>query len=1725
MPGSGSTEICHAAIDALPHRIAILDSTGRIIGVNESWKTAASVNGLRSPDFGVGTNYLDICNRSALAGVPQAALAADGITSVLSGTRKEYHLDYLCEGPVESQWYALRVFPYDRGGFRGAVVYHEECTERMLAQTEASSSSQLSRALVESAVDGIVIIDGMGHIRDLNAACQRMFEYGPTELLGKNVRVLMPSPYRQEHDGYIRRYLNTGEARIIGTTRELVACTKSGRLFPIELSVSEFTAGGQKMFTGVIRDLSDRRRVEERLRETLLQFENVFEAADEGYVLTREDGLILNLNPAASELLGISRETIGHVRIADVLPAAASAPAVAAGIPVSAADTRYLEVTALDGQPRQLAVTVKRNVSLGRHVWKITDAAPSSDEQNQKLRTAFRNAAFLQDVPVGVSIIDIDGLILEGNTRFGEMLGYTATELSGRRLTEVTHPEDVIETADTLDRLVRGGVDSITFEKRFLHTNGGIVWARVTASLARSVTGKPQFLILMAEDLTNFRRISVSAGFMKKAFQDSPVPSALLTPEGRVVDSNTAFQRIAGQGALEISGRTIDRIFAVAGESTLSDGLEVVRTGNLPYAVLPVRRLNGDPVAGWSRAVFSMLHGENRWSDMVLCNLLDITGSGLAGALRAGIIEDGHAILDSLPCGIQEWKLDGTIVYANASRAHLNGCTPGELIGRKLWDFAGSGAERESLRRMFSKILDERPSPVPFEIWDHSGGGQKKRLHVDWDYRRDLTGRLTGLVAVISDVTGRINVESEMRSMEAILGLMATNMPGALYRCEADDEYRCLFLGSQVEQITGYPRSEFMAGGGRPFGSIIHPDDAGRVGAEISRSIQSGRHFDIIYRIWHRDGSIRWVRDVGRGFREADGNVRWLDGIFTDVTVEWRRDNAMRALSELTGNKVGAEFFQTLTRQLSEIFGYQVAFVGRVLDSTGEELETLAMWDRGCPASPFNYSASGTPCELLKFRDEVCLPTQLQTLFPGDEWVRTHGLDSYAAIRLIDSDGRYVGMLGVLDDRPIDSPVEVLSILRLFGARASAEIFRIGAEENLRRSHEDLQLAVEEQTRELLSANENLKRLVQISREAQKNLRIKDQALETSVNAIAMGDLNGTLTYVNRAFLRLWGYTDVSEVIGRRATEFWKSPDEAQNVIQVLGEKGGWIGEMVALRKDGTMTDVHLTAHLVRDDDGTPICMMGSFVDITLQKTATERLRESEERYRSVVSALDEGIVYLDYSGRIITSNRKAGEILGLAPEEVDGRTPLDPRWKAIRENGDPFPGEEHPSWIALKTGIPQSDVVMGIETGDGGEIRWLRIGAQPVFRPGVESPYAVVVTFRDITAERDAERTRKELQHQLHQAQKLEAVGRLAGGLAHDFSNLLGAISGNAQLLRMDTDPSQRQWKDLTSILDTAQSAARLTRQLLSFSRPMAITPEVMPVAAAVERNVELLRRLIRENVGITVSARHESGHIRADRSQLEQVLVNLAINAADAMPTGGDLVIEVSPAGAEHLALMPGADSEGGRYAAIRVKDTGHGMTAEVRERIFEPFFTTKEMGKGSGLGLYSVYGIIRSMGGMIHVWSEPGKGSCFTILLPLVEDRPREAEGRHAADLRGDEVILLVEDQEQLRGVTGRFLQRLGYTVYDAPDGAAAEAFLASHSGRVDMVVTDVVMPNLNGRMLAERIKRLRPGTRVLFVTGYDAEIIKKHGLSAGQFDLLMKPYDLEQLAQKIREILDN
>ncbi len=689
-----------------------------------------------------------------------------------------------------------------------------------------------------------------------------------------------------------------------------------------------------------------------------------------------------------------------------------------------------------------------------------------------------------------------------------------------------------------------------------------------------------------------------------------------------------------------------------------------------------------------------------------------------------------------------------------------------------------------------------------------------------------------------------------------------------------------------------------------------------------------------------------------------------------------------------------------------------------------------------------------------------------------------------------------------------DSEAKYLKILPVTVSNA---IKSKKAEIALQKARDELERRVEERTAELQRLNERLREEVFERKKAEEKYR---GIFENAVEGLFQTTPEGRFVNANPAAARILGYRSPSELITQVsdvARQVYVSPESRKKFIALMREhKSIPTFEAQMYRKDGSKIWASIHARPVYDDHGELILIEGILEDITVRKEAEEAIYRSEEKYRSLVDSTPDAVVVYDLEGNVQYVNESFASMFGWTKEEVVGGSIAY------------LPDSERDKTVAVLRKVIDSDMpCRGFETKrytkDGAVLDISVSASRHLDHEG--RPAGMIVILSDITEQ-------KRLQEQLRQASKMEAIGQLAGGVAHDFNNLLTAMMGYSNILLQKIPEDADYREQVYQIGRASERAASLTRQLLAFGRKQNLELKVIDLNSAIAEFTKILGRLIGENIELVTRLDDSLALVEADPSQIEQILMNLAVNARDAMPGAGSLTLETANVILDEDYARSRPDVTVGKYVRIAISDNGCGMDGATVQRIFDPFFTTKEKGVGTGLGLSTVYGIVKQHHGHVAVYSEPGVGTTFNVYLPAVDQHPdviSEATTSRS-ERHGAETVLLVEDEEIVRNLASEVLEMLGYRVLAASDPGEALNVSREYRAPIDLLVTDVVLPKMDGKTLYTLLSPERPEMAVLYVSGYTEGFIVQHGVLLPGVHFLQKPFTVTSLSAKVREVLD-
>ncbi|MBV9774592.1 MAG: PAS domain S-box protein [Gemmatimonadetes bacterium] len=886
-------------------------------------------------------------------------------------------------------------------------------------------------------------------------------------------------------------------------------------------------------------------------------------------------------------------------------------------------------------------------------------------------------------------------------------------------------------------------------------------------------------------------------------------------------------------------------------------------------------------------------------------------------------------------------------------------------------------------------------------------------------------------------------------------------------------------------RVYGLPAGEHTDGAA--WREHVHPEDAPRLEAAMREGSREGCLYE--YRLRDRSGAYRWVRDEQRVALRAGDEVTVV-GSWTDITELKETQEALRRLAAELERRVEDRTVElrSTNQRLQEEVGER--------ERAEEEVRRTAEHFRALTENGFDIVA------VVDGEGRIRYASSSVERMLGCEVAEVVGTHFAQYVHPDDAAGG-VGLLKAVLTR---SGAGLRRELRFRHCDGYWRVFDVAAHNLLA---DPAVGGVVVNARDVTERNVALERLQQSERDyhglfvnARDAILIMDPDDEIVLDA-------------NPRACEMYGRPR-AELVGTSLRDISRDPVRGERMLaQVLTADETLCFDTIQYRADGA--ELHLEVSASLTDYQGRVAILSINRDVAEHRRSQEALRASEEQFRQLAETIREVFTIRD---------TRTDHVLYISPafDEVWGRPRAEvvenpARWLAWVHPDD----REKASTVLADIEEPY-DLEYRIVRPDG-EVRWLSSRGFPV-RDATGEVYRRVGTSEDVTERRRAEEALRESQQQLLQSQKMEAVGRLAGGVAHDFNNMLMAIQGHTELLRMEESVGPDMEWHLGEISSAVERAAGLTRQLLAFSRKQVLQPRPISLNSVISEMESMLGRMIGEDVAMRAVLARDLGVVLADPAQLQQVLLNLAVNARDAMPEGGTLSIETANVHLYGEYAATHEEVEPGRYVMLAVSDTGTGMDAATRERVFEPFFTTKEQGKGTGLGLSTVYGIVRQSGGHIWVYSEPGMGTTFRIYFPRT-DRPTEAvepERPAGPPPTGDETVLLVEDDALVRSLLNTFLDRLGYQVLTAANGEEAVARAGTHPGILHLLLTDVVMPGMNGRELARRVRVLRPEARVLYMSGYTDDAIALHGVLDPDSDFVQKPVSPDQLAATVRSVLD-
>jgi len=1278
---------------------------------------------------------------------------------------------------------------------------------------------------------------------------------------------------------------------------------------------------------------------------------------------------------------------------------------------------------------------------------------------------------FVQNATDMLYTQDLTGNFTWVNPAATRILGYTYDEAIKLNMVDIVSAEDWELAREQAARKLQGELVSSRYEVTLVAKDGRRIAAEVSTQIA--VENGVSFIQGIARDVSDRKKAEqdalVQRAYLEELFEHAPEAIVILDANDHVQRVNREFTTMFGYPAAEAAGKSIRDLIVPAEFSDESQFFsETTSQGGMVNRETTRRRKDGSLVDVSVLGTPIRVGGSQLG---VYAIYRDITARKQAEeAVRINeqhyrtVIEDATDIISIL-------DRNGNVSFISPSLTRVLGYGAEELIGRSGFSIIHPDDQGRA-QSDFAQVRTGADRDAIEIRLRHKGGHY---ISFEAAANRPKDDRISGnMVVIVRDITERLNAQRALRDSEAqyrllfernLAGAFRSTLDGSFIDC--NDSFARIYGYGSREEVLGHPASEF------------YHSTADRA-AFIERLRTTGVLLDYESHGRRKDGSDVWVLENVTLVRGEAGKPDLLQGTMVDITARKRTEQVL-AESETKFRAVAETAASAIYIHDGKRFLY-VNHASEVISGYSRE-ELLRM-------DPFDLVHPDSREEL---RQRTMERMQGASVAPSLE------------CKIVSKQGKSLWVELSATIIQFEGGQAILATLFDITERKQAEklqsaLYRIAEESSRAKNLDDLYPVLHGIVSELMYAKNFYIALYDRMNQTVRFPYFVDEAEEAPVGDMPVG--KGLTEYVLRT--------------GKPLLFSPEAPDSRTQlgVFQPIGPASvDWLG--VPLKKEGVafgVLTVQSYTEKVRFTQAEVEIL--NFVSQQVanaleRKRAEDALRESEMRNRSLVQSAVYGIYRSSVEDRFLDVNPALVAMLGYQTRE-----------EVLQLNlaRDVYVDPEERGRLVHQ--YQSSEQISGVEA------RWKRRDSKPIIvrlsgRAIMDQQGNTV--FFEMIAEDVTER--RALEEQLRQSQKMEAVGRLAGGVAHDFNNLLTVIRGYSELMLSQLGPGQPLQAEIEEVRKAADRAALLTQQLLAFSRKQVLAPKILDLNAVVTNMERLMRRLLGEDVKLVTKLESNLGRTKADPGQIEQVIMNLAVNARDAMPEGGTVSVETSNVVLDEFLSRDFAVTPG-PYVMLGFSDTGHGMNAETRARAFEPFFTTKEQGKGTGLGLSTVYGIVKQSGGYIWVYSEPGLGTTFKVYLPMAEEKAEvgQSDVSPAATRRGSETILLVEDEDGVRTLIKQLLQRQGYVVIETRHGGEAMVECERHRSPIHLLLTDVVLTQMNGRELAQKLLPMRPEMRVLFMSGYSEEAIAHHGVLNPGTEFLQKPFTTEALIRKVREMLD-
>jgi len=1562
-----------------------------------------------------------------------------------------------------------------------------------------SADGRRYRHILDSIEESYFEVDLKGHVLFFNDSVVRDLGYTPAELRGISFRELVDGANAKKvYEAFHQVYL-TG-LPIKGFDWEILKKNKDKIDVESSVALVHDEAGKPVGFRGVVRDISLRVRAQNDLRKSEEKYRTILEIMGEGYFEADIHGVLTFANDAGCTLVGYRREELigqsyRRYSTPESLKLVYDAYRSIYRGDLSTINLDY-DVIGKDGSVKthQQTVALMRDASgkpcgfriLVRDITERKKAEDALRKSEEKYRSILANMeeTYLET--------DLKGNFLFFNDSLCRVLGYARQELQDANYRLISPADNIQGIQDAFNEIYRTGRKRTFPEYALLTRQGTIIHIEMSVSLMRSPSGEPVGFSGIGRDVTEKLR-------NEKIIQDREKHLRMITDNISdiiwTMDLNLRWtylspsvQRMTGFSPEEIVGLPLKAMLPAevyagieqnfAAELVKDDqGLTPDRQRAATFE-MPLMRKNGTELWVEISANF------NRDTSGKPFEIVGVTRDITERKKVQKALEESEAIyrktLESTSDGVSIIQ-DDQYVYFNEQFLQTLGIPKGYPVGGSTLGALIHPDDRPKIKEPYLKRLQGEPTPGKHEIRVLRPDGKLLYLLVT-----SVDTAFNGQPAILSfmqNITERKNAENALAESEKRYRTMTENVNDIVWIFNFNLQITYVspsnirLTGFAPEEVQNKPLDDFIAPDSLAFAAQVLSDELARETG--GQPVDLNRYRTLQIEVYSKKGDNVWLEVNATFNRDANGQATEILAVGRNIT---ERRNMERALAE------SEKRYRIMAENVNDIIwtinlNLQITYVSpssaRVTGYTQEETQRTPL-DQLLTAESFAFATG-------RLADELALEASGQPFDPN----RAITLE----IEAIHKGGGTIWL-------------EITGTFNRNERGEITEILVVGRDITKRKK-----------TEQALADSEKLYRMI----------------VENMQDVIWIMDFNLQYKYRSPSSMRITGYT-TDEIMSIPTHELMtpKSYDLAQKILleELESEQRGLpvdphrvrTMELEIYKKGGGTIWIEITATFNRDREGNPFEILLAARDISARKKIEDALRESEQRYRMIVENMHEIIWTTDLNLRNTYMSLSCFPLTGYTPEELLHMPPdqvLTPESAALaasivleeiarESSGEPVD--------PLRSRTMKQEILRK----DGGTV-WLEVTGTFI-RDESGKATGMLMAGRDITARMKAEEDKDRLEAQLMQAQKMEIVGRLAGGVAHDFNNMLSVILGYVDLAKLRLAKQHPVLKDIAEIEKAAIRSRDITMQLLAFSRKQIIEPKVIDLNDLVAHTQKALTRLIGEDIELLVLLKERLWPVKFDPSQIEQILINLAVNARDAMPQGGKLTIETANSILDasycenHVGFTPGD------YVRLSFSDDGVGMNKETLQHIFEPFFTTKDVGKGTGLGLATVYGIVKQNDSFINVYSEPAHGTTFSIYIPRTgEEKSPEDASEEEPRLAGHGNILLVEDDAMVLQITTGMLESMGYTVTATSDPQVALAVCKDPAAKIDLIISDVVMPGMSGKELRDRFVEMRPDINFLFMSGYTADVIAHHGVLEEGVQFLQKPFTIKSLAGKIKEVL--